>query len=101
MLYSVLLKYYEYLFVLKLFRHRFQLESELSNDVEGKSNNFLADKGGIPVAEGGNKSYQSGTQAGNNNRTRKGKGQPRFYPVTKDEPRGQFTQDMLRKVFLL
>ena len=38
------------------------------------------------------------SRSGNGTRARKGRGQPRFYPVTKDEPNGQFTKDMLRKV---
>ena len=40
------------------------------------------------------------SRSGNGTRARKGRGQPRFYPVTKDEPNGQFTKDMLRKVDL-
>ena len=63
-----------------------------------KSHDSHTDKGGIPVAESRNKSYHSGIRAGHHNRARKGRAQPRFYPVTKDEPIGQFTQDMLRKV---
>ena len=75
---------------------QFQLDSELLND-EGKLNNNFANKREIPVTDDANISIQSSNSAGHNNRTRKGKGQPRFYPVTKEEPRGQFTQDMLRK----
>jgi hypothetical protein len=62
------------------------------------SHDSHADKGGIPVAESTNKSCHSGIRAEHHNRARKGRAQPRFYPVTKDEPVGQFTQDMLRKV---
>ena len=66
-----------------------------------RSHDSHADKGGIPVAESINKSHQSGNRTGHHNRARKGRAQPRFYPVTKDEPIGQFTQDMLRKVNLI
>ena len=58
-----------------------------------------ADKG-VPVTNAVNKQYQNSSRASHNNRARKGRGQPRFYPVTKDEPSGDITQDMPRKVKL-
>ena len=77
---------------------KFQLESEIQHEAEEKSNT-LSNQEGIPVVAGRNNSYHSGIRAGHHTHTRKGRGQPRFYPVTKDEPTsGQFTQDMLRKV---
>ena len=63
-----------------------------------KSKDSHTDKGGIPVTESRNNSYHTGIRTGSHNRARKGRVQPRFYPVTKDEPSEQFTQDMPRKV---
>ena len=55
---------------------------------------------GMPVTNAVNKQYQNSTRASHNNRARKGRGQPRFYPVTKEEPSEDITQDMPRKVEL-
>ena len=69
----------------------------MSNDLEENSSSKMVDKDTSTGAQNNNGNI---SRSGNGTRARKGRGQPRFYPVTKDEPNGQFTKDMLRKVEL-
>lgn len=69
----------------------------MSNDLEETPSSKMIDK---DTATDAQNNHGDISRSGNGTRARKGRGQPRFYPVTKDEPNGQFTKDMLRKVDL-
>ena len=74
----------------------FQLDSEFNDTENTHSSNKYSDNG-VPVANAVNKDLNS-SRSSQHHKSRKGRGQPRFYPVTKDEPSGELTQDMPRKV---
>ena len=71
----------------------------MQQEIEGESNPSPSNKEGIPVVAGRNTPSHGVIRAGHHDHGRRGRGQPRFYPVTKGEPSsGPFTQDMPRKV---
>merc|ERR1719295_327991 len=74
---------------------QFQLDSEINDNENTGFSSKYADKG-IPVANAVSKHLNT-SRSSHNHKARKGKGQPRFYPVTKDEPSGEITKDMPRK----
>ena len=68
-------------------------------EVEDEPNPSTSKKEGMPVVTGRSALSHGVIGAGHHNHGRRGRGQPRFYPVTKGEPSsGPFTQDMPRKV---